>query len=107
MGRAVLAEPIDLLQSGPACIPVRNYIDQSQGFACLRSQPSLPKHSASKSAQSPLQPLLLSPLCCRALLSSTSLSDFYQGWLYVLAVGIAAGTIEKEANSQREAAVPI
>ncbi|MES2600185.1 MAG: O-antigen ligase family protein [Pseudomonadota bacterium] len=37
---------------------------------------------------------------------NSHLSDFYQGWLYVLAVGIAAGTIRKTANSQREPAVP-
>lgn len=33
-------------------------------------------------------------------LFNSHLSDFYQGWLYVLAVGIAAGTIGKAANSQ-------
>ncbi len=37
-------------------------------------------------------------------LFNSHLSDFYQGWLYVLAVGIAAGTISKAANSQRESA---
>ncbi|TKT72914.1 O-antigen ligase family protein [Afipia massiliensis] len=35
-------------------------------------------------------------------LFNSHLSDFYQGWLYVLAVGIAAGTIRKTANSQKK-----
>lgn len=39
-------------------------------------------------------------------LFNSHLSDFYQGWLYVLAVGIAAGTISKAANSRREPAAP-
>lgn len=39
-------------------------------------------------------------------LFNSHLSDFYQGWLYVLAVGIAAGTIKRAANSQGESAAP-
>jgi hypothetical protein len=35
-------------------------------------------------------------------LFNSHLSDFYQGWLYILAVGIGAGTIMKAANSRRE-----
>ncbi len=39
-------------------------------------------------------------------LFNSHLSDFYQGWLYVTAVGIAAGTIMQAANSRRELAAP-
>lgn len=38
-------------------------------------------------------------------LFNSHLSDFYQGWLYVLAVGIAAGTITKTAYPQGVSAV--
>lgn len=38
-------------------------------------------------------------------LFNSHLSDFYQGWLYVLAVGIAVGTITKTADPQRGSAV--
>jgi hypothetical protein len=37
-------------------------------------------------------------------LFNSHLSDFYQGWLYVLAVGIAAGTISREADYRRQSA---
>lgn len=37
---------------------------------------------------------------------NSHLSDFYQGWLYVIAVGIAAGMITKAAAPQRRAAAP-
>jgi len=33
-------------------------------------------------------------------LFNSHLSDFYQGWLYVLAVGIAAGTLRKTTDTQ-------
>ncbi len=38
-------------------------------------------------------------------LFNSHLSDFYQGWLYMMAVGIAAGTIAKTANPERGSAV--
>lgn len=38
-------------------------------------------------------------------LFNSHLSDFYQGWLYVLAVGIAAGTLTRTAAPQQRAAV--
>jgi hypothetical protein len=36
-------------------------------------------------------------------LFNSHLSDFYQGWLYVLAVGIAAGTLRKTTDTQPRA----
>lgn len=39
-------------------------------------------------------------------LFNSHLSDFYQGWLYVLAVGVAAGTMSRSADAQKAPADP-